>query len=324
MKQEVYEFKESFKETLLSYGLLKRAGSNIQFRLKDCPKCGDRKWHCYIKIDSSDDGPMLFNCFKCNSHGIVDKAFIDGIGVLNTSNIVIPKFAGGRKLNIGTTISTKIPDISVTDMDNISGVCEYINSRIGHYPSLTELQYFHYIGNPRKYAMDYLGDDNISIIKNRLWFQMTNGNIVGRYTSDAEPRWLKYKTTRCKQSGLYRITLPIDLYKPINVIISEGIMDSIGLFYNYHGCENNIYISVLSSDYRKGIKYAIDKGIFGESVNVKIFLDSDINPNRVMIDRNTQQIFRRIEIYQNSIDKDYGVQPDMLDIHKVVTLSSRR
>lgn len=322
MKQDVYEFKEAFKEKLLSYGVLKRA-NDCWYRMKDCPMCGDKKWHCYIKIDSNDDGPMGYNCFKCNSHGAVTKEFIESIGYIDIDNMVLPKFVGGRRLNIGETISTKIPDITVSDMDNIDNVCSYIESRVGVYPTLTDLQFFHYIGNPRKYVTDYLGIDNINTIRNRYWFQMTNGNIIGRYKNDdTDMRWLKYKTNKCKQLGLYRITIPVDLYQPINILISEGVMDSIGLYYNYEGCNNNIYISVMGKDYTKGIKYAIDRGIFGNTVSVKIFKDGNVPVEKIWIDNNVRGLFKRVDIYENITGKDYGVKPDELDIHKII--NSRR
>lgn len=316
MKQDVYEFKEGFKEKLLSYGQLKRAGSAIQYRMKDCPKCGDMKWHCYLKIDSSSDEPILFHCFKCNSSGIVDQKFIEEIGILN---LEVPKFVGGRKLNIGETATTKLPSINVTDMDNIEGVCNYIESRVGVRPTLTDLQFFQYIGNPRKYVTDYLGIDHIDTIRNRYWFQMTNGNIIGRWKNDNnDMRWLKYKTNRCRQAGLYRISVPVDLYQDINVIITEGVMDAIGLYYNYQGCQNNIYVSVMSSNYNKGIQYAIDRGIFGDSVSIKIFKDSDVPTEKIWIDNNMRKLFKRIDIYENLSAKDYGVTPDMLDVHKII------
>lgn len=315
MKQDVYEFKEKLKETLESYGQLKRTNSTW-YRMKECPKCGDKKWHCYICIDSSSDGPIGYNCFKCNSKGIVDQKFIDGIGFID---ITIPKFVGGRKLNIGETVSTKIPDMTVNDMDNIDGVCKYIESRVGVYPTLAELQFFHYIGNAKKYCTDYLGTDDIGVVRNRYWFQMTNGNIVGRYKDDnTNMRWLKYKTNKCKQKGLYKISLPVDLYQPINVLITEGVMDAIGLYYNYHGCDNNVYISVLGKNYIGGIMHAIDRGIFGDSVSIKIFKDSDVKTNSIYIDNNIRKLFKKIDIYENLSGKDYGVKPDEIDIHKII------
>ena len=64
-----------YKESLLSSGLFRRV-SSTQYRVQECPKCGDRKWHCYVKIDLDSDCPVVFNCFKCNSSGIVDKSLL--------------------------------------------------------------------------------------------------------------------------------------------------------------------------------------------------------------------------------------------------------
>jgi hypothetical protein len=182
-----------------------------------------------------------------------------------------------------------------------------------------ELQYFHYIGNPVKYANDFLGNENISTINNRVWFQMTNGNIIGRTVNDnTNMRWLKYKTTKAHGVGLYKIGIPIDLYQPIHVIIAEGVMDVIGLFYNYKETFNNIYIGTMGKDYVKGIKYILDKGIFGDSVYIKIFKDPDVPVNKIWIDNNLRSLFKRVDIYENCMGYDYGVKPDLLDIHKIV------
>jgi hypothetical protein len=318
LKQDVYEFKEAFKEKLLSYGVLKRT-NGCWYRFKECPKCGDKKWHCYIKIDSNDDGPMGYNCFKCNSHGAVTREFIEAMGYINLNDMTLPKFIGGRRLNIGETISTKIPDMTVSDSDNIEMICEYVHSRVGRYPTLQELQAFHFVGNPRKYVTDYLGIDNIETVRNRYWFQMTNGNIIGRYKNDnTDMRWIKYKTTKCRNVGLYRISVPVDLYQPINIIISEGVMDSIGLYYNYAGCENNLYVSVMGKQYTKGLQYAIDRGIFGDSVSVRIMKDSDVPMDQMYIDWRMKSLFKKIEIYENHAAKDYGVTPELFDVHKVI------
>jgi hypothetical protein len=130
-------------------------------------------------------------------------------------------------------------------------------------------------------------------------------------------RWLKYKTNKCRTAGLYRISIPVDLYKPINIIISEGVMDSIGLYYNYTCCENNLYVSVMGKQYIKGLQYAIDRGIFGDSVSVRIMKDSDVPIDQIYIDWRMRSLFKKIDIYENNVSKDYGVTSDLFDVHKV-------
>lgn len=306
-----------YKESLLSSGLFRRV-SSTQYRVQECPKCGDRKWHCYVKIDLDSDCPVVFNCFKCNSSGIVDKSFLEYLGI---DNITIPKSKYGKKINVSETVSTTIDmnAITVNESDDITNVRNYINSRIGCYPTLSDLQLFNYVGNPYKYTRDYLGTEGQAVLNNRHWFRLTNGNICGRwYNDDIDLRWLRYKSSRVDTSGLYKINVPVDLYQPINVIIAEGVMDIIGLYYNYKEFNNNIYIGVLGKDYNRGIKYVFDRGIFGTSVSIKIFKDSDVDVNNIRIDYNMKKLFKRVDIYENTCDKDYGVLPDNLDIHKII------
>jgi len=311
MDKKIYMFKES----LLNSGLFKRV-SNVQYRLKECPICGDRKWHCYVKIDINSDEPVMFNCFKCNSSGIVGQKFIEGIGL---DDISIPKFNGYTKLNTDGKVSSKIPLVNVNERDDISKVVSYIESRVGVRPTLADLQIFNYVGDPHGYVTKYLGIDDIGVIHDRYWFQMTNGNIIGRWKDDNNDiRWRKYKSSRIKHYGLYKLALPIDLYQPINVVIAEGVMDVIGLYYNYHGCENNIYIATTGKNYIKGMEYMISRGIFGTGVSVKIFKDSDVPTNKIWIDNKYRYLFKRIDIYENISAHDYGVKPDELDIHRII------
>ena len=308
MDKQLYEFKIS----LLNSGLFRRV-SDIQYRCQECPVCGDRKWHCYVKIDVNTDTPVLFNCFKHNCHGIVGQQFVDYFNL----GINVPKVKHSKRLDVSQSVSTSLPPINVSDKDDISDVCHYIQSRVGHTPTLGELQIFNYIGNPIKYVNDYLGNENIQTIKNRYWFKMANGNIIGRWKdNNNDMRWLKYKSTNIRTAGLYKLTLPVDLYQQINVIIAEGVFDIIGLYYNYHGCENNVYIGTMGKSYNKGIEYMIDRGLFGNSVNVKIFKDADVP--KVWIDDKYRQLFKRIDIYENLSSKDYGVPDEQMDIHRII------
>ena len=310
MNQKVIEYKES----LLSRGGFRRV-STTQYRIQDCPICGDHKWHCYIKLDVSNDEPVLFKCFKCNTGGIVDQKFLEYLGI---TDISIPKFKFGRRLEVSETVSVKINEDTVCDVDDIHGICSYIKERVGVYPNIDDLKMFNYIGNPEKYVRDYLGDD-IRTLKNRYWFRLTNGNMTGRwYNDDTDYRWMRYKSDRVKTVGLYKLNVPVDLYQPINVIIAEGVMDVIGLYYNYKSFKNNIYIAVMGKDYYRGIKYILDRGIFGHSVSIKIFKDSDVNEKDIYIDYNMKKLFNRVDIFENLMGKDYGVLPDELDIHKII------
>ena len=316
MDSTIHKFKESLLDKLLTYGA--KRTSSTEYRIQECPYCGDRKYHLYLYINLNDDSPVKYNCFKCPFGGFLNQQTLEMLGLGDELDCP-KKFKGGGKLNVSGDASTKIPKVNVSNKDNINGVCNYINERVGVIPTLEDLQYFQYIGNPKNYIDNYLGGDNYCILKDRYWFQMTNGGIIGRYKNDSvDNRWQKYKSNRIRTAGIYKIAAPIDIMKPINVVIAEGIMDVIGLYYNYKDIENCVYIAVLGSAYRKGIDYVIDHGIFGSSVNIKIFKDSNFDINKIWIDPNVRRLFKRIDIYENLAAKDCGVPADQLDIHKII------
>ena len=95
-------------------------------------------------------------------------------------------------------------------------------------------------------------------------------------------------------------------------------MDSIGLYYNYKELENCTYISVCSKQYSKGMYHMINRGIFGDSVNIHIFKDPNVRCEDIYIDPNMRRLFKNVFIYGNG-DKDYGV----LDISNTRRLEKR-
>ena len=66
-----------FKEALINSGAFKRTATRRdEYRGKICPRCGDVKWHTYLKIDVTNESPVVWHCFKCNEAGIVNKEFL--------------------------------------------------------------------------------------------------------------------------------------------------------------------------------------------------------------------------------------------------------
>lgn len=304
-----------FKEALINSGAFKRTATRRdEYRGKICPRCGDVKWHTYLKIDVTNESPVVWHCFKCNEAGIVNKEFLKAYDLsINTPRNV--KYH--KQIDVQEAVSTKLNNVSVTDTDDVSNVSQYIQSRVGIIPTMEELQMFRYVGNPFKYVNEYFGDGINKHMDQRCWFQLTNGNIIGRcYNDETEYRWLRYQTKKVRGRGLYTMRRGLDTHQVINIVISEGIMDSIGLYYHYP-IENAIYISTLGSDYKAGIQHMMKLGIFGDSVIIHIFKDSDVSNDMIKIPIGLQKLFKHIFLYQNTIGKDYGVFKEELDIHKI-------
>ena len=305
----------NYKEQLLATGKFKKATDG--WYRTNCPFCMyDKGQHLYMKIDVTDDSNVGYNCFKCNAHGSLSYKLLE---LLNITDIKLPKFKGGRRIE-RSKVSETYNVSTVEESDGIDKIREYINSRVGHYPTIEELRMFQYMGNPEKYVDEYLKGDKLCL-KNRYWFRISNGNIVGRYhNDDTHNRWLKYRPgCKVESWGIYNIKMPFDIYQPINVVIAEGIMDVIGLYYN-NPISNAIYIAVLGKNYGLGMRYIINRGIFGRSVNVKIFKDSDVD--NIRMEETDICLFKNVQVYENMSAKDYGVLPDKLDIFKTRTIKT--
>lgn len=305
-----------YKEALLNSGLFKSVTSSpFQYRCQHCPFCGDSKWHLYVLIKTIDDTPVLYNCKKCNASGILNRHFLE---YFHLDDITLPKNVRHKKLVTNDSASVKVLGDFVNEDDDIDEVCRYIDRRVGVKCDVSDLKAFQYIANPLDYTKEYLNyHGNEKYFNGRCWFKLTNGNIIGRWMEgDHQIRWLRFKGLQNMKGGLYSIKKPIDVYRPIQICIVEGIMDAIGLYY-HGGLDNAVYVACMGSDYMRGLTHVLHMGIFGDTVSVGIYKDSDVENQYIRMDKQMCQLFKRVDIYQNLLDKDYGVDKDHMEIHKV-------
>ena len=312
-----------FKQALLDTGIFKKVGSygNNQYTC-NCPFCGDTKRHMYVKIDLSDDSvPVLYNCFKCNEHGRINNEFLSGLGI---TNLNVPRF-GRKKIdytNENLNTDKKLEYFNINDTFEIEKGIEYIKTRINVTPSADEMKMFGFISDPCMYYKDILnfkGNDNIKL-NQRVWFIMTNCGMIGRCHHDNNhiDRWKKINPNSSKiNRGFYLFKKPFDLHSIINVVLCEGIMDCIGLYYNHDCGNNNVFMASLGTDYNSALEYLINRGIFGESVSIKIYIDSN-DVRNTYYDNIYDNIFKNISIYHNLSSKDYGVPVEQYDIQKLI------
>lgn len=294
---------KKFKQALINSGMFKRV-NNVQYRT-NCPFCmRDKGKHMYVKINTADDSPVVYYCFKDASHtGVVNKALLDLLGI----DLKIPTKWGKSK---SSKKSIEFDGKLVTETDNTDDITKYIQTRVGHIPTLDELNMFQYIGNPKEYAESCLNDISMNNLKNRYWFRTSNGNIIGRIHDDelSHIHWLKMGS-----QGIYSIKNVFDVTQQVNICVCEGIMDAIGIYYNVD-IPNKVILACLGRNYEDAINFVIDMGIFGLSVVLNIFYDADVPDNQKM-DKN-HMLFKDTYVYQNTMSKDYGVPNEKLSLLK--------
>ena len=296
-----------YKRKLLDTGLFQKVSNKGQYVCKTCPYCGDTKKHFYVYICQEDDSPVLYHCFKCLAGGFLDEKFMEYFGI---DDIEIPKYKGQKRIKTSDSDNVVMNLIDENaDADMLKRASLYIEKRVGFNPSVKDMTKFQVIGNPEVYIQNYLGGDTRGL-RDRVWFRLNNGSIIGRkLDSDEGMRWKKRTPYSTKEdAGIYVIKQDVYVNQTINICICEGIMDAIGLYY-YNEFEmefdNAVYIACMGRDYSKGIQHALGMGIFGDSVNILIFKDNDVE--QVRIKNVYRKMFKKIEFYHNTLAKDFGV-----------------
>jgi hypothetical protein len=303
----------TYKMKLIESGLFtKTYSSNSEYRGR-CPFCGHKGNKFYIKIDLTSDDPVKYNCFHCPASGYLNHKLLERLGLDNI--ITLPKgIKEMKRLSVDTVVDCiSIDTVNENDFKYIDYAKEYIMKSYGVEPSIDDLKRFQFIGNPSVYCSDYLGNDDIDSLRDkRLWFKMTNGNIMGKNINTGD--WRKYHSSRVHDGIIHQMKTMIDTYEDINVIIANDIFDSIGLYYSNINIDNCMYISVCGKQYIRGIRHMLNKGIFGKSVHIHMMVD-ETTMNKTFIDKNTRSLFGKCFIYENS--NGNGYVSSNINLHRI-------
>ena len=291
-----------------------------EFKIR-CPICGDssknpRDAHCYLKCSNRIDEPILYNCFLCNSKGIVNKTFLKRLGINDKFDNVLEKQKYNRLISLKNN-----NNIELGNIDLIKKQIDYIDYRLGSGFNIEDFLSFRIICDMR-IIKDYINDPNI---RNTLpnndnsisFLSDDNSLLLNRSFSDNyKYRWRKIKLYENNTKSLYTIKTTVDLFNDITLNIAEGIFDVLSIYKNFRD-ENSVFIATLGSDYISGLDYGIAKGIVGSNVTVNIYMDNDIN-EKYLKDKLKEYkwLFKNIYICKNTLSKDVGVTIDNIKIVK--------
>ena len=317
MNDELHQFKLD----LLATGYFKHRGG-MEYSCT-CPKC-NKIDHCYVKFDLSKDDPLVWYCHRCNERGIINAKFLE---YFNLEDIKVPYTRRRKKIKVnkGIDIGNDIQLIDTNNTTELTKIIDYFKYRVGVEPTLQELNEFRCLTETRMYASEYLNvQKSDNYFKPLVWFRLDNGNIHGRNVTDNDEfRWIKFKNdVTSGTTGLYSIRKAFDIESEINVCLCEGIFDAIGLYY-YNQKEagiNAIYVACLGKNFEAGIYSIINRGIFGQSVNIRIYKDSDVSAKSIRVNPSLRKLFKSISVYENTIGHDYGYPADKIDARKVINI----
>lgn len=299
--------------------------NQVQYRIR-CPICGDsqknlRDAHCYLKCGMDPNEPILYICFKCNARGIVNKQFLDKIGV----DPILAALVGNQRRNRLGSYKKANVDIITGEVDLETPQARYLRKRLGKsdildrcmdslkvvwdlknvYPYITDRRVRNTMPNNRD-SISFLSDDK--------------STLLTRNFEDESGRWRKIKIFPSDGKSMYTIKSQFDLFRVVDPVtsdksiselnIAEGIMDIASVYINLNlgVVSNAAYIAVLGSDYTAGIDYAIAKGIFGSTIKVNLYVDDDVDIKSLKYHlQRYKWLFHSITIFRNLKSKDVGV-----------------
>lgn len=306
-----------------------------------CPFCGDSyknedSTHLYVKIDPNDDEmPMLFHCLRCDVGGVLTPSVLRTLEIndlnINSNLISYNKRATklyNRKLGIS---NNKLNYLTPLPLDNnlTEEKKRYIENRLGVSMSIEEMVRLKIVFN----LADFLKQNEIEritckkeralVLQNDFvgFLSYKNEYINFRNIRKSKERYYKYSVLRNLDNtgNFYSIPNKIDLFTNETIVINlaEGVFDILGIFYhlNKMNLTNNIYAAVCGCGFVNVLKYYLNLGLVGDNIIVNIFSDADRSPYfyRNLRDE-LEQWVGKINLYYNSIGKDYGVPKDKINL----------
>lgn len=310
--------------------------------LKRCHFCGDSrdtsKAHMYIGL--KPNGAIVYNCFKCNSSGVVDGKFLRELGCYDPDIIAL---CNERKMNstgsndhssnknafIKTAKSVVIP---LSNNEYAQKKLKYISERLGYVfnagdaarfkiilnlKEFLDLNYTHnYTRQPDiidlldKYFIGFLSSDNMYVVLRRLVPE-------GKLPKYIDYRFVNYKIFGWSDEGnkFYIVPNTIIPYRPLDIHIAEGAFDIISIYLHVAPLGSNaIFGAVCGKSYSSLIRYLI-VGYGFTDFNLHLYPDSDIKmEDMIRIKESIKPFGARVFVHRNIYpdQKDYGVSMDMI------------
>lgn len=309
--------------------------------VKRCHFCGDSRdpsqAHLYIGLK---DDAIVYNCFKCNSKGLVDGKFMRDLGCYDTNIISLcneqkDKFiSSDRGSNRLKTFSpSRPPIIPLSNNEFAQKKLNYLSERMGYIFNSSDAARFKIILNLKdflmannidrytrkpelvdeidKFFIGFLSIDNRYVILKRLVPK-------GKLPQYIDYRYINYDIFGGYEGGLKYYTIPntLSLLLPVDIHIAEGAFDILSIYLSVAPLGSNaVYGAICGKSYMSLVRFFIVNYGF-TNFNLHLYPDSDIGLNQMQaIKEDVKPFGARVYVHRNiSPDqKDYGVSMDLIN-----------
>lgn len=303
-----------------------------------CPYCGHTssagKKHMYIGL--SPDKPFMFNCFKCEAGGLVNRTFLNLLDIRDEELIqAIDIHNKEMRLSRGNSYSSnriREPQVAYdafeVNYDIYPDKVNYINGRLGTNLSVSEMMNMKIIFDFsffKRQIMRYLGateSDFERIQRDYVGFLSVNNTSLSMRCIRQTNSKYRYLICKLDDSDIYNKAFCIPSSIPytsdrIMVHIAEGQFDIISIYNNMTNRSTGVYFAAAGNKYSAILKYILSKGIM--YMDIHLYFDNDqageIAKRQIeYFIKNNIAFFRgsRVFAHVNQADKDYGVSIDKI------------
>lgn len=337
--QEVNEAFEALKEYMIHEHNAKLASGGREI-VKRCHFCGDSRdpsaRHLYIGLK---DGLIKYNCFKCNSSGLVDGKFLRDmecfdVGLMNLCTEQNRKMSETNSAKFGSlSTASYLRNIVIPLSDNEFAQKKliYLSNRLGHMFTSNDAAKFKIILNLKdfldinriekytrrpehvdlldKFFIGFLSTDNKYVILRRLIPE-------GKLPKEIDTRYLNYNILG-RNDGMKNYTIPgiINTTLPLDIHIAEGAFDILSIYMHVAPIGGNaIYSAIAGKSYLNLVKLFISQYGF-TGFNLHLYPDLDIEHKEMIAIKNMVAPFGiQCYVHRNLTpnEKDYGVTMDKI------------
>ena len=342
--RETVEAFEALKQYLIDNFRAKPASGGREV-VKRCHLCGDSRdpsdAHMYIGL--RPDGKIAYNCFKCNSGGIVTRQFLKDLACYDENLITMCETQNKSSGSSKGTYSGKVGSINfrklllpVSANEFAMKKLDYISRRLGvqfnaqdaaRFKIILNLKDFLDINNITRYtrhpdmvdALDkffigFLSMDNRYVMMRRLVPE-------GKLPEFIDYRYVNYDISGSSTQGIKYYAVPniVDITRPMEIHMAEGAFDILSsyLFVAPMGV-NATFVAIGGKAYENAVKFLISQyGFIGFVLH--IYADADVNDRMFVNIKNMLAPFNiPVFIHRNRMpgEKDFGVSMDKIQEQK--------
>lgn len=340
--------KDDLINSLRNRGIYFKPVNNIEYRTR-CPFCGDsdneNTGHLYIRINPSDNLPIVYHCFKCESKGIMKEETLLALDIhdvglksgLMTLNHTSDRMDNKNLMNETKSISF---DYQLPEIKRGPKIA-YIEDRLGVHLSDDDLIKMKVITSLREFLI--LNDIKTLTCPNEDAYRfedhfvgfLTYGNshiLLRDISNNDRYRWVKYPITEDSRANriFYVMSMEIDpmTTEDITINLAEGVFDTLSICHNLGYNEKNVInICVSGKYYDKILLFLLDLGLVGSNITINVFSDNDAIFNKKSVKgtslehyqkvlKNFKYLYGEINVFYNLINKDCGVPKEKICLKK--------